>query len=129
MSAEATSERVPPASLVTLAATVFFCVYGGYFLSFLFTLGLPSEAPFRVMDSEIAALTQATLDCPVVVWPIIYAIATVWLCWQSWLSSRRWLLAVFNLMVAAFALLWMWLLYMGIAVLPGVKLIGLLENA
>ena len=114
-------------SLFTLAATVIFVVYGGYLLLFSLCIGLPSEEPFLRFNSDIPALTMTVMDTPTLTWVIGYAFAAIFLCLQSARRVVGRLMTLFNLLIAASGLVILYAVYLAVAVLPGEKIMLVLD--
>jgi hypothetical protein len=127
METDAAHSKSIGGSSLTQFATVFFVLYGGYLLFIVLTIGLPSEHPFARFDVEIPAPTLMAMDTPIITWVVGYALAAVFLCVQSARPAVGRLMTFFNLSVAVLGMLILYAVYQAVAVMPGTKIMAVLD--
>lgn len=127
MDREDTHAKSLVGSLITLVSTVVFLVYGGYLLFVSLRFGLPSQEPFERFSSDIPALTMTVMDTPTAVWVIGYSSAGLFLCFQSSRRTVGTLMTFVNLLITTSGLLVLYGVYLAVAVLPGEKIMLVLE--
>ena len=114
-------------SALTLSATVFFVLYGGYLLFIVLTIGLPGEHPFIRFDVDIPAVTILAMDTPIITWVVGYVIVAAFLCFQSSRPVVGRLMTLLNLFTAILGLLILYTVYFAVAVAPGTKIMAFLD--